>query len=364
MKSQPKIVCFHLFNDFSGSPKVLRVVLQGLLDDGFDIDLYSSSTPGVLNKLNSSKGRLDFYKYKYSYSPHKIITLFRFAWTQIRLFFKALHYSKKDNLVFYINTLLPVGAALAGKMKGINVVYHYHENAYIKGKAYRFLSFLMQKLADDIICVSHYQRSFLKRENHVTVIPNALGLNLHRSLKPHIEKGYENKNILMLSSLKGYKGTDKFIEMAASMPEYNFTIVVNDEEQHIERYLKHYTLSNNITFYPRQNKVADFYNKASLVVNLSDKFRFVETFGLTALEAMTAALPIIVPTVGGIAEMVEDGVNGYKIDVQNLDKIESTIREVLSDRDLYFHLSNNALEFSKKYSAPFMVEAIKGILQS
>ncbi len=364
MNSLPKIVCFHLFNDFSGSPKVLRVVLQGLLDDGFDIDLYSSSTPGVLHKLNSSEGRLEFYKYKYSYSSYKIITLFRFVWTQIRLFFEALGYSKKDNVIFYVNTLLPIGAAMAGKLKGIKVVYHYHENAYVKGSAYRLLSWLMQNIAAEIICVSQYQRSFLKRDCHVTVIPNALGLNLHRSLKPHIEKGYEKKNILMLSSLKDYKGTDKFIEMAASMPEYVFTIVVNDEEHHIERYLKHYSLSDNITVFPRQNKVADFYNNASLVVNLSDKYRFVETFGLTALEAMTAALPIIVPTVGGIAEMVEDGVNGYKIDVQDLDKIESKIREILSERDLYFRLSNNALELSKKFSAPLMIEAIKGILQS
>ena len=29
-----KLACFHLFNDFSGSPKILRMVLGGLLERG------------------------------------------------------------------------------------------------------------------------------------------------------------------------------------------------------------------------------------------------------------------------------------------------------------------------------------------
>ena len=55
----------------------------------------------------------------------------------------------------------------------------------------------------------------------------------------------------------------------------------------------------------------------------------VETFGLTALEAMSAGLPVIVPTEGGIAEMVTDGDNGYKIDVQDLNKIVEYVHLLL-----------------------------------
>ena len=38
-----KIVCFHLLNDYSGSPKVLRMVLQGLLGQNNKIDLVTSN---------------------------------------------------------------------------------------------------------------------------------------------------------------------------------------------------------------------------------------------------------------------------------------------------------------------------------
>lgn len=32
-----RVVCFHLFNDYSGSPKVLQMVLNGLLEKGLKL---------------------------------------------------------------------------------------------------------------------------------------------------------------------------------------------------------------------------------------------------------------------------------------------------------------------------------------
>ena len=52
-----KIVCFHLYNDFSGSPKVLKVVLEGLLRKGCMVDLVTSRG-GVLDILQITDYRL------------------------------------------------------------------------------------------------------------------------------------------------------------------------------------------------------------------------------------------------------------------------------------------------------------------
>lgn len=121
-------------------------------------------------------------------------------------------------------------------------------------------------------------------------------------------------------------------------------------------------ISDNVTIHPRQDDVASFYNSASIVLNLSDKDRVIETFGLTALEAMSAGLPVIVPTVGGIAEMVEDSVNGYKIDVQDLDEIKEKISLMLSNETLYTQQSDNALSFSQRYNMNKMVDDILSYL--
>lgn len=105
-----------------------------------------------------------------------------------------------------------------------------------------------------------------------------------------------------------------------------------------------------MTIYSRQADVTLFYNRASLVICLTNPRVAIETFGLTTLEAMSAGLPVIVPTVGGIAEMVEDAVNGYKIDVQNLNEIYAAIHNILENRSLYLYLSRQAHSCSRHYS--------------
>jgi len=118
----------------------------------------------------------------------------------------------------------------------------------------------------------------------------------------------------------------------------------------------------NLDIHPRTDEVATYYNAASVVVNLSDKRQFIETFGMTALEAMTNGLPTVVPTEGGIAEVIANGKNGYKIDVSELDKIERCIDHMLTDKSLYERLSANALTLSKKYDMDAMVDSIIGLL--
>ncbi|MDC1767440.1 MULTISPECIES: glycosyltransferase [Bacteroides] len=118
----------------------------------------------------------------------------------------------------------------------------------------------------------------------------------------------------------------------------------------------------NLTILSRQNDVTSFYNQASVVLNLSDKTKFVETFGLTALEAMSAGLPVIVPTEGGIAEMVEDGVNGYKIDVRELDKVVCQIKNIFKNKEHYIRMANEANQVSLNFSGDVMVKKILTIL--
>jgi glycosyltransferase involved in cell wall biosynthesis len=125
---------------------------------------------------------------------------------------------------------------------------------------------------------------------------------------------------------------------------------------------KNITPTSNLTIYPRQEDVTPFYNRASLVLNLTNRTQAIETFGLTALEAMAAGLPVIVPTVGGIAEMVTDGENGFKIDSMDCTEIEKCVGNILHNKDFFVHLSRNALEKSRLYYSTQMNEHIAMVL--
>lgn len=358
-----RLVCFHLFNDFSGSPKVLRMVLGGLAEKGMQIDLITSKGEGALSDLSKWKNvKTSTYAYRFSDNP--AVTMARYFGVQIYTFGLALRYAFKKDTTFYVNTILPVGAALAGRLMGKRVVYHYHENAFAKGAFYKLLARSMQALASEIICVSAYQRSFLKRGKNVDVVPNAAPAAFVARLCPNPEEAFERKRVLMLGSLKRYKGTLEFIELAQRLTDYQFELVLNETPENIAAFWKGNGISQpaNLTVHPRQNDVVPFYNRASVVLNLTDKNQAIETFGLTALEAMSAGLPVIVPTVGGIAEMVDDGENGWKIDVANLDKIAEKISEMLNDKELYKKLSNNALAYSRRYDEGAMRDAITELI--
>ena len=386
-----KIVCFHLYNDFSGSPKVLKVVLEGLLQKGCAVDLVTSRN-GILDSLQTSLtddivshgtnglepwrkmhgthgtadaapaggSRVNFRYYNYRFSERGVVTALRYAWVQLYTFFVALGYWRQD-VVFYINTILPVGPAVAGWLMRKRVVYHYHENADVKGRLYRALAWVMQRIATEIVCVSEYQRSFLKRVEGVTVVPNALPKEFVERAVVDVERAFERKRVLMLGSLKEYKGTREFVELARRLERYEFVLVLNEEQENIDAYIAKNGLvvPPNLKIFARQADVVPFYAEASMVLNLSNKNQFIETFGLTALEAMVFGLPVVVPTVGGIAEMVEDGVNGWKVDVQELDEIARRIDEALSEREVYVRLAKGAVAQAGRYSQQAMVNSLQ-----
>lgn len=358
-----KIVCFHVLNDFSGSPKVLEMVLSGLLSKGYSIDIITSRGNGALNSLQE-KENVAFYQYHYCFSGNMLWNALQFLFVQCYIFCFSFRYLFQKDVVFYLNTIMPVGAAVAAKLSGKRIVYHYHENAAVKGRIYIFLAWFMQKLADEIICVSDYQRQFLQRKSGVTTIPNSLPPSFEKECMKFRGKDKKEKRILMLSSLKLYKGTLEFVDLAVALPQFCFELVINDSWNAINSFLKDYSIEvpSNLTIWDRQKNVLPFYERASLVLNLSNKELFVETFGMTVLEAMTAGLPVIVPTIGGVADLVDNATNGYKIDVQQLANIKRQIIEILSDDVLYDMLSRNAISSSKKYSYTIMVDNIEKIV--
>lgn len=359
------IVFFHLFNDYSGSPKVLYCIIDSLLNKGYKIELVSSNSIGVFNSL-FNKENFRYRSYYYRYSNNVFIEIFRYLFVQIFTFFYSFRYISKKNPIFYINTILPIGPAIAGKIMGKRIIYHYHENAFTKGIIYKILAICMQKIADQIICVSEYQSNYLKAKHKIKIIPNSLSNDAYLALSSIRKRdNLGNKNILMLSSLKVYKGILEFIQLANRLNSYKFILVINDEESNINNFisLNKIECPPNLKLYSRQDDIVPFYRKASLLLNLSNKDLFIETFGMTVLEAFTAGIPVIVPTVGGIAELVDDNIDGYRIDVKNLDLIEKKICEILSTEELYNSLKENAISKSEKFDLDNMIMEIIAIFE-
>jgi glycosyltransferase involved in cell wall biosynthesis len=348
-----KIVFAHLLNDYSGSPLILSSIIKAAKEKGYEVDLFTSgNNEGFLSNLD-----VNYYHFPYRFFVNKYIRLVVFMSSQMILFSKMLwRYRNQKDVVFYVNTLLPFGAGLAGKILGKRVVYHIHETSMKPPIFKKLLKTFANETATTAIYVSN---NLMEME----ALPNVEGKVVYNGLsKDFIAKAQTGKNkiddgfrILMLCSLKDYKGVPEFVELAKRLPNYKFELVVNASESEIKDYFGTVPNLKNLTIFPVQSNVHPFYQRADLVLNLSHPETWIETFGMTILEAMYYGIPCIVPPVGGPVELIDDGKEGFLIDQRNLNEITEKISLIATDSALYQNLSTAALRKAKYFSVENMI---------
>ena len=76
-------------------------------------------------------------------------------------------------------------------------------------------------------------------------------------------------------------------------------------------------LTKEVLFLGKQENLQELYSISDLLLLLSEK----ESFGLVALEAMACGVPCIGTDVGGIPEVIKDGVTGYICEVGILNRL-------------------------------------------
>jgi len=336
-----KVVCIHLFNDFSGSPLVLSTAIKGLLKKGNKVTLLTSEREGFLSNLATEDITIP-----YEFQANKFKRLLALLYNQYLVFCQILKF-RKEEVIIYVNTLLPFGAALAGKLTGKKVIYHIHETSIRPLLLKWILKFIVSITAKQVIYVSKYLMEKERiRWTKGKVIYNALAKDFVEKANQFVEKKVKKEHpftVLMLCSLKKYKGVDQFVEIAKRLPDYRFELVLNATSAEISNYFESPALSNNLVIFPKQRNVHWFYERAHLVLNLSDPNQWIETFGMTLLEAMTYGIPVIAPTVGGPTEIVKHGENGFTFHFNHLGKIIDTIKNLAQNKSIHHKLSLNAL---------------------
>lgn len=359
-----KIIFVHLLNDYSGSPKVLSQLINAAQNNGREIALLTGkSSAGFLSNL-TKKHHFYFYK-RFN---NKIGTLFSFVASQIHLFFKLLWY-RKQNIIIYVNTMLPFGAALFGKFFNKPVYYHIHETSISPASLKQFLRFMVQITASKIVFVSNAVKNIEPFKNiEQQVIYNAVSEDFSKKalVQPYqVKQDHDKFNVLMVCSLKAYKGVDEFIEIAKkcmAFKEITFTLVLNVAQIEIDNYFLSSTIPTNVMIKATQKDLHPFYQNASLVLNLSRIDQWVETFGLTIIEAMSYGIPVIVPPVGGPSEIVTDGVEGYLVSSYDVKTIAQKIIALSKNEKLCLSLSKNARQRSLDFSEEVFNKEILNVL--
>ncbi len=356
-----KVYAFHLLNDYSGSPKVLSQLVQGWDESGIDVQICSSfQNDGFLSRIPLWITRRQVW---YRFYENKLLRLFALVCSQILLLVSFFFIVKRDDVI-YVNTVLPFGAALLGRVKGCRVIYHIHETT-MKPKILKiFLFGIVRLTADDVVYVSKYlanQEPIGGKRSHI--LYNAIPEEFIQRAKGTPRDTSMPQNVLMVCSLKAYKGVREFVKLSKRLKNFRFRMVINAPLEEIEAFLKGGLLTENLEIFPTQRDVIPHYAWADLIVNLSLPEGWVETFGLTIIEGMAFGKPAIVPPVGGITEVVDHDFNGFHINPHDMDKLETTILNIFLNSQEYHRLSTNACTKLTEFREKAFIEKSLRILE-
>jgi len=89
---------------------------------------------------------------------------------------------------------------------------------------------------------------------------------------------------------------------------------------------------------------------------------FFEGMGRALLEAMAMAKPVVASRVGGIPDIVYDGINGFLVTPGNVEELAVAIEKLLLNKDLAVQMGKAGRQhIGREFSADFMAQSIEKV---
>ena len=197
--------------------------------------------------------------------------------------------------------------------------------------------------SDNSRVTKHYQ-DILGNRVKTKVIPN--GIDCYSTFRVDLfDRAKERESLGLLENdiavffvgrLSEEKNPDVFVEVAKKIdlmkekkPIKFYMIGDGGMRQHIEDMLKAKGIKN-FTYLGYKSEIAKYLSAADIFVLPSS----IEGFPLSILEAMAMRLAVIASDVGAVADVLNDGSDGFVVKPGNIEEITKTIIKLESDRDL------------------------------
>lgn len=274
------------------------------------------------------------------------------------------------------------------KWSGVKaIIIHEHfsiettTNVGLKKKLTKLFKIVINKSsllsADRIIVVSHYLKTHLFKNfcvplKKISVVYNGVDNNDDIQSKPIDIRNYygiqpDKKIIYCCGRAKEYKGIDLFIKAADELcnkrKNTHLIFMYSGDGPCLEKFkqmVSDYNLNNMFIFTGYVDYVKKILHEVDICVVPS---KHQEAFGLIVIEAMRAGIPTIASKVGGMAELMEDGIDGFYVDPGDFIAIANCIETLVTNEIIYNKIASSAKEKAiSKYSITSMYTTILNII--
>jgi L-malate glycosyltransferase len=332
------IVCYPTFG---GSGVLATELGKALADKGHQVHFITYQQPVRLSEFNANI----FYEVRVPTYP-----LFDYPPYETALASMMVDVISNNNLdLLHVHYAIPHASAAymakqillkEGKIIPVITTLHGTDITLVgKDKTYAPVVTFSINESDAITAVSHNLRDetykSFKIEKEIEVIHNFV--DVKRFHKKPIDAfrrviAPEGEHILMHASnfrkIKRVLDVVKiFAKVNAQVPSKLLFVGDGPERQSAESLARDLNLFDDIRFVGKQEQMEDILAIADIFLLTSD----YESFGLAALEAMAAGVPVISSNAGGLPEINVNGVTGYLSNVGDIDEMSKNALHILQD---------------------------------
>jgi len=326
---------------------------RGLTGGGIEsvIKTYTENFPGILFLGSYSEGS----------KLHEIAYTGKFFFSFIRYMIvkrdiKIVHIHAASDMSFIRKSITMLIARLFGK----KTIMHMHGSTfqpfYAQAGIFRSVIRGILNRNDLVICLSPQWLDFFSRlvpATKLKILNNpvpapATTISRHRN---------DVLNFLFLGRLGNRKGVFDLVKAISLLPpelrrSVRLTIGGNGEVQKLQDLIKSLSVDDCVTYagWVDGKLKAELLAAADVYILPS----YNEGLPVSILEAMAYGLPVISTPIGGIPEVVKEGVNGFLVEPGNTQQIADRIGKMINSPELAAEMGKASLQTVK----PFMADSV------
>ncbi|MGD0922051.1 MAG: N-acetyl-alpha-D-glucosaminyl L-malate synthase BshA [Terriglobia bacterium] len=204
--------------------------------------------------------------------------------------------------------------------------------------------------SDAVTAISDYLRQVTLQEfevqRAVEVIPNFVNCEVFRPMDGRARRKEfateQEKIVVHLSNFRPVKRIPDVIEIfdlvRRQVPAKLLLIGDGPERATAEWLVREKGLTQDVIFQGKQNQVQELLSFADVLLLPSE----LESFGLAALEGMACGVPAVCSKVGGLPEVITDGVEGYLVPPRDVETMAARTLEILTSPERHKQMSKAA----------------------
>ncbi len=333
-----KINVIHLVEELTigGLEKILTAIVLNLNKEKYNVSVWCLREGGFFADALIKEGiDVKILHISTSRNPLSIYKLY-----------KLLKNRKFDIIHTHAYSAGTIGR-ISAFLAGIPVIISHNHSVYdYYNWYYHFVERLLSFITDRVICISDMVNRFAKETQRIN--PNKL-VTIHNGidnirivsgkgtsdLRKELGIPINHSIICIIAHMEEHKGLKYLLKSASLLLESKSNIsflLVGDgaltgELKKLCIYLK---IEKNVIFAGERSDIPEILSLTDIFVLPSLR----EGLGLAILEAMACGKPVIATNVGGIPEIVKNGVSGILVSPGDPEALQTAIKELLDDKEM------------------------------